>query len=108
MANRWGQWRLIVVGEQRFRWKVDSTGYFEIPSRSYVENGHTWEPDQLFIRPEDRSNRRVIVSWPACKAGCVTPRIVRRCLDEALNQGWLTEHDCITLNGLEFSTLEFT
>ena len=105
MAKRWGEWRLIVVGDRRFRWKVDFHGPYDIGSVAYAENSHDWVPDELLIRPEDRSNRRVTIHWPACKGGIVTPHLVRRCLDEAFDQGWLTQHDCITLNGIELPTI---
>ena len=102
MAKRWGDWRLIVVGDQRFRWKVDFHGWYDIGSVAYAKDGHNWEPDRLFIRPEDRTDRRVIVNWPACKGGYVTPGLARRCIDAALQQGWLTVADTITLDGTLF------
>ena len=98
--------RRIQVDGQDFRWRCDFHEPADKFSKGFVEQGQTWKPDTLIIRPEDNPNRLLTVTWPACLAPVVTPHFVRLCIMEALQQGWLKELVSITLAGADIFVKE--
>ena len=101
MAGMWHEWRLLVADGQRFRWQCSFNHPLEMLSVGFAERGHLWSPDLLLVRPEDRSSRRLTVSWPPCKGPVVKPGLVRACIDEARRRGWLGESPIMEIEGLE-------
>ena len=99
MAGQWRDYRLIVVEEQRFRWKCDFHDPSVLGSTSYAKHGSTWAPDTLTVRVEDQPNQVLSVTWPACHGPIVLPAFVRACIEQALRDGWLRERPALELVG---------
>lgn len=69
MAGDWRGWRLLVVGEQRFRWQAN-----------YAQEG-------ISVRLEDDPQVHLSVRLRGFR---LSPGEVRQCIDEARRRGWLT------------------
>lgn len=102
MASNWKGWRLIIIGEQRFRWGVDFHDPSEAFSLAYSKGGESWSPDQLFVRPEETPGSLLTINWPACRGPTVTPQIVRDCIEAAFQEAWLAGQSTVVLDGTDF------
>lgn len=98
MALGKGRTRQIIVDGATYRWRCD----FHVPeeqfSETYAQQGHTWKPDELIIRPTDKPHQLLRVTWPACHAPTATPGLVRACIEVALQRGWDSSGNPFTLN----------
>jgi hypothetical protein len=94
----------LVLDGRRFRWACEFHYPFEIMSAGYARNGSTWRPDTLVIRPEDRPQRLLTVTWPACCGPLVKPGVVRACIEEALRREWLGDYSVMKLAGCDVPT----
>jgi hypothetical protein len=101
MAKVWRGYRLIVVASQRFRWACHFHYPMEALSTSYAKRGATWPPDTLVVRPEERPERLLRVTWPACYGPILKPVLVRACIEEALRRGWLSDSANLEFAGAE-------
>src|SRR3954471_13258009 len=104
MAVGRGRTRRLTVGAQHFRWRCEFHLPAEKHSVGYAQQGKSWKPDTLLIRPEDGPHRLLAVIWPPCEGPLVQPRLVRSCIEEAFRRGWLDHHPAIVLNGPEIPT----
>ena len=84
MGSNWRGYRPFVLDGRRFRWACHFHYPIEVLSTSYAKHGHTWRPDALLVRREDRPHCLLTVAWPACHGPLVKPRLVRACIEEAL------------------------
>lgn len=98
MAGKWRGWRLLVVGERRFRWQFSAHFPFDM-SHLTEDKRRRWSFDTLTVRTEDRSPRRLFVRWQPFGSPMVTPGLVRACIDKALREGWLTDAEVMELPG---------
>lgn len=98
--------RRITIDGRHFRWRCEFNEPLERFSVGYAKHGDTWRPDRLLVRPEDGAHRLLAVTWPACEAPIIKPRLVRACIREALRQGWLTGRAEMTLAGRDFTVPE--
>jgi hypothetical protein len=104
MAKNWRGWRLITIDEQRFRWAVEFNHPSEKFSSAYAESGDSWNPDRLLVRPELLPSNLLTVNWPACHGPLVLPRVVRACIEAALQGGWLGQQSNLCLDGTILSS----
>ncbi len=101
MAVGKGRTRPLMVQGCRFRWRCEFNEPSEKFSVDYARNGTTWKPDKLVVRPENGPHRLLNVTWPACQGPVVIPRLVRACIEEAIQRGWLAELPVMTLEGFQ-------
>lgn len=90
--------RLIVIEGLRFRWRCEINCPLERFSVAYVE-GLITEPDLLLVRPESAPHKLLKVRWPACSGVVVKPGVVKRYIQEGIQQGWPSEHSALELKG---------
>jgi hypothetical protein len=92
--------RPLVLDGRHFRWRCEFNDPLEIFSVAFTE-GRITTPDRLIVRPVDGPHRVLAVAWAPCKGPVVTPELVRRCVEEALRRGWLSERPSLELAGAE-------
>lgn len=84
MAADWRGWRLIVVNNQRFRW------------RAVID---PWIEEEVRVRCEETPSRLLIVH----DASFAVPSLVRVWIEAALARGWLASIPQMELIGVDGS-----
>ena len=90
--------RPLVMKGLHFRWRCEFNEPLDQFSVAFKE-GRIASPDQLIIRPTDESHQLLTVTWAPCRGPVVTPALVRACIEEALQQGWLSERPKLEPHG---------